>query len=268
MPLAISENRCPKSAAVSSPVNVASNDAAPNFCANSPMVCATCLPVAVPAWRALRRASRSSGRTLSLVPSATWPTVSRKSCSSFFRLASACLSSLSEKLRPLEVSCLSASPPASAEVRNAWSSPLQRLGHRLAHAGVLALRAQRRAFGHRAHHLADAVAVEAPALQRAQRDLVHLGADVGALADGLAGGLADLRRRSRRWGLFRPWCAPCDAMGGVDLLVCSTARRLASRCHLPRFASSCSQRSSSRVSSASFCACRAFRARTSTVRSW
>src|SRR5262245_169525 len=63
---------------------------------------------------------------------------------------------------------------------------LQRLGHREAHVGPALLGAERDALGDRPDDLAHAVTVEALPLQREQRELLHLGADIGPLADGLA----------------------------------------------------------------------------------
>ena len=68
---------------------------------------------------------------------------------------------------------------------------VQGLGHRAAHVGAALLRPDRRTLGDRADHVAHAVTIEALALQRGERELVHLGADVGALAHRLARGGLD-----------------------------------------------------------------------------
>ena len=123
MPLATAAKRAPNWPAASIPAIAASAEAAENFCAKSPIVSATCLPVSVPVLRALRSASRSSGCTFALAASATCPTVARKSSSTCRRFASAVLNSLSENVLPVAARVLSAMCPASAEVRSAWSMP-------------------------------------------------------------------------------------------------------------------------------------------------
>src|SRR6185369_7668461 len=116
-PLATMAQRWPNSLAVSSPTSAASNEATVNFCAKSLMTSATSRPVEVPVCRAERKASRSSGPTFVLAASATCVTVDRKSSSILRRLESAALRSWSENERPVAVSSLSATRPASVETR-------------------------------------------------------------------------------------------------------------------------------------------------------
>src|SRR5262245_33074843 len=101
---------------------------------NSFMRCAVWRPVSVPACAARSTSARSSGRARSFAEAATLLTVSTKSCSIFFRPASASFTSWSPMLRPVATIWRSADSPASTDLvsassmpRNAWPIALRRL---------------------------------------------------------------------------------------------------------------------------------------------
>jgi hypothetical protein len=107
------------------------------------------------------------------------------------------------------VSSFSATAPAVAETRSAWSRPWSTSDMAGAHLRAIAAGALHGTLGHRAHHLADAVTVELAIAQRLERDLLDLLADVRALAHASAA--------SRLEG-----CVGCFLPGGVVMECLST----------------------------------------------
>ncbi|HET7402182.1 MAG TPA: hypothetical protein VFJ62_10385 [Usitatibacter sp.] len=74
---------------------------------------------------------------------------------------------------------------------------MEHLRHRLAHLRAIGPGALHGARGHRVDHVADALAIEWPALEGAQRELLDLLADAGGLPHGV--GCGRLEDRIRRF---------------------------------------------------------------------
>ena len=145
------------------------------------------LPVSVPVCVRFAKSPRSSGCTRPPAASATFVTVVMKSSSSFFRLASAALRSVSKSSAPSTRAVSSAEAPASADLGLVHS--FEAFGQRLPHVGRI-LRADGHARGGRGRHLGR-IAVEATALQRSERQIMDAAADVHALAHKLFSGLLE-----------------------------------------------------------------------------